>query len=851
MISIPSLTQANKQDNNLYFIGDPEITFFKSVFKRHSNFAIESFTVPFIGNTTMVQGQDKKLLCKIPTYGDLLGKVFLRLSVPPMKTTNEYKFKFNDNFGLSIIKELKLKINGILIETLDARILYTLYMLHHTDEERKKYTDIINGSIHNNIYADTTTSSVHNSKTYVNKYYNSPIRTENEILYIPLDFACTHFYKTYLPLFLLENKAIEIEITLREFDDMFTIEVFDKDYWYYDKDTAHYNADDAPTTSADLRSNALGNTDMSGTSVSATSDTMLYGEQTSVITAPLSNYPYYLKRYESRKRTRRRAQDPTINNFTYNTTIPFSLSPSIQVEQIFLTKQEKLLLSTQTTELLIQQVFKKEFSNIKGNQLQSIVVENHSNLIKELVMIVERNDNDSRNQFLNFTNYEHAGLNEDIIRKYQDNWWYDASGNELVATTLLTNSAVVGKELVFFNDHGIVVGDKVTYSDNGKTSVKRALLTSDVVSNNELVFASAHSLSVGDSVIYMDWGGLTVTGLENGSTYFVLAGTDNMKMKLATTSGGINIITGGGALGNKIKFSLSSGTTYFVLASTGNNTKTIKLADTATGDNIIDSGGAAENTITFSKRVLYNETLRKQFTITNDKFQDFLFKYGPYGEAGHGSNDGTSNWTSNTIQPQYRTYTIEEIDEFRKIWHYRDISNNIPIINSTNFSTTFSEQPLVEVDILFDGAPREDIKEASYYNKVQPFLHHTNDAEPCVYPYSFSLRPEEYQPSGFCNMNMFRKIQYKFMLNQTELKPEHVKTASINTYKTTNANKEIYDSTLVPPQYRKMTDAELTAEALQVFNPNTYDYNINIYSLKYNFITIKDKECIPLYRLSQ
>ena len=769
MISIPSLTQANKQDNNLYFIGDPEITFFKSVFKRHSNFAIESFTVPFIGNTTMVQGQDKKLLCKIPTYGDLLGKVFLRLSVPPMKTTNEYKFKFNDNFGLSIIKELKLKINGILIETLDARILYTLYMLHHTDEERKKYTDIINGSIHNNIYADTTTSSVHNSKTYINKYYNSPIRTENEILYIPLDFACTHFYKTYLPLFLLENKAIQIEITLREFDDMFTIEVFEKDYWYYDKDTAHYNADDAPTTSADLRSNALGNTDMSGTSVSATSDIMLYGEQTSVETVPLANYPYYLKRYESRKRTRRRAQDPTINNFTYNTTIPFSLSPSIQVEQIFLTKQEKLLLSTQTTELLIQQVFKKEFSNIKGNQLQSIVVENHSNLIKELVMIVERNDNDSRNQFLNFTNYEHAGLNEDIIRKYQDNWWYDASGNELVATTLLTNSTASEESgLVFASDHGIVVGDKVTYSDNGKTSVD---------------------------------------GLTSGTTYFVLSLPNANKMTLAETSdGATNIITGGGAVGNMI---------------------------------------------TFSKRVLYNETLRKQFTITNDKFQDFLFKYGPYGEAGHGSNDGTSNWTSNTIQPQYRTYTIEEIDEFRKIWHYRDISNNIPIINSTNFSTTFSEQPLVEVDILFDGAPREDIKEASYYNKVQPFLHHTNDAEPCVYPYSFSLRPEEYQPSGFCNMNMFRKIQYKFMLNQTELKPEHVKTASINTYKTTNANKEIYDSTLVPPQYRKMTDAELTAEALQVFNPNTYDYNINIYSLKYNFITIKDKECIPLYRLSQ
>ena len=768
MISIPSLTQANKQDNNLYFIGDPEITFFKSVFKRHSNFAIESFNVPFIGNSTMVQGQDKKLHCEIPTYGDLLGKIFLRLSVPPMKTTNEYKFKFNDNFGLSIIKELKLKINGIIIETLDAKILYTLYMLHHTDEERKKFTDIINGSIHNNIYADSETSTIHNSKTYVNKYYNSPIRTENEILYIPLDFACTHFYKTYLPLFLLENKAIEIEITLREFDDMFTIEVFDKDYWYYDKDTAHYNAADAPTTSADLRSHALGNTDFSDTSITATSDTMLYGEQTSVISTPSSNYPYYLKRYESRKRTRRRAQDPTINDFIYNTAIPFSLSPSIQVEQIFLTKQEKRLLSTQTTELLIQQIFRKEFSNIKGNQLHPIVVENHSNLIKELVMIVERNDNDSRNQFLNFTNYEHAGLNEDIIRKFQDNWWFDASGNESYTSSshLLTNSVVGGNALTFAANHNIDAGVKVIYTDNNVTSVN---------------------------------------GLTSGTTYFVLAGGADAKMKLAEVEGGANIITGGGAAGNMI---------------------------------------------TFPKSISYNGGT-KQFTITNDTFQDFLFKYGPYGEVAHGNHDGTSNWTSNKIQPQYNTYTIEDIDEFRKIWHYRDISNNIPMINSSNFSNTFSEHSLVEVDILFDGAPREDIKESSYYNKVQPFLHHTNDAEPGVFTYSFSLSPEEYQPSGFCNMNMFRKIQYKFMLNQTELKPEHVKTAFINTYKTTHAGSIVFDKTLVPAQYRTMTDTELTTEALQVFNPNTYDYNINIYSLKYNFITIKDKKCIPLYRLSQ
>ena len=693
MISIPSTTQVREDAKNVHFIGNPEVTFFKSVFKRHTNFAIESFNIPFEENTTLFHDSNIKIHCKISKFGDLLGKVFLRLSVPPMKTTNEYKFQFNDNFGLSIIEELRFKINGVLIEKLDAKILYTLYKLHHSDEEQKQFKDLINGNIHNNIYVDTTDTSTLHSTTYVNKYYNSPVRTENDILFVPLDFACTHFYKTYVPLFLLENKAVEIEVTLRSMNDMFTIEVFEKDYWYYDKDTADYKEPDNPSESALLRSNALVNTDMSDTSITSTSDTMLYGEQTSAEATTVASYPYYLQRYESRKRIRHRATDPNINAFTYNSAVPFSLEPSLQVEQIFLTKEEKHMLSNQPTEILIQQIHKKEFSNIKGNQTQTILVENHSNLIKELIIIVERNDNDSRNQFLNFTNYEHAGLNEDSIRKYQDNWWYDASGNESIGPKNVT-------------------------------------------------------------------------------------------------------ITGG----------------------------------------------------------------TKSFTITNDKFQDFLFKYGPYGEASHGNNDGGANWTSNKIQPQYQTYTIEEIDEFRKIWQYRNISNNIPNINSANFSTTFSGNPLVEMDILLDGTSREEIKESHYFNKINPYLYHTNDADPCVYTYSFSIDPEAYQPSGFCNMNVFRKIQYKLTLNQTELKPEHEKTTFINNYVTQNASKKIIDYTLYidntnqqlgKGKERDMTSAELTNEAMALFNPNTYDYNISIYSLKYNFITIKDKICTPLYSLSQ
>jgi len=40
-----------------------------------------------------------------------------------------------------------------------------------------------------------------------------------------------------------------------------------------------------------------------------------------------------------------------------------------------------------------------------------------------------------------------------------------------------------------------------------------------------------------------------------------------------------------------------------------------------------------------------------------------------------------------------------------------------------------------------------------YFNKVQPFQHHTNIPSGNVYLYSFALKPEEHQPSGTCNFS--------------------------------------------------------------------------------------------------
>ena len=76
--------------------------------------------------------------------------------------------------------------------------------------------------------------------------------------------------------------------------------------------------------------------------------------------------------------------------------------------------------------------------------------------------------------------------------------------------------------------------------------------TSAAVATNELVFLKAHGFAANTPVTFSLNGAATITGLTDGTTYFVLAGTAATTMKLSLTSGGAAITISGGAAGNSI-----------------------------------------------------------------------------------------------------------------------------------------------------------------------------------------------------------------------------------------------------------------------------------------------------------
>jgi hypothetical protein len=72
------LVSTGRQD--VYLSGNPQTTFFKQVYRRYTNFAIETQRVPF--DTAVDFG--KLITTTIPRNGDLIGQMYLEIELPEM-----------------------------------------------------------------------------------------------------------------------------------------------------------------------------------------------------------------------------------------------------------------------------------------------------------------------------------------------------------------------------------------------------------------------------------------------------------------------------------------------------------------------------------------------------------------------------------------------------------------------------------------------------------------------------------------------------------------------------------------------------------------------------------------------
>ena len=171
---------------DVYLTGNPQITFFKVVYRRHTNFAIEAIQQTFNGTV----GYGQTVNCQISRNGDLINRVYLQVELPMITgitadLTNGARYV--NYIGLRLIKSVLIEIGGQQIDKHYSDWLYIWNELSLPRGKRYGYDTMVG--------ADKDVTSF-----------------KNTTLYIPLEFWFCRNVGLALPLIALQYHEVKIKI---------------------------------------------------------------------------------------------------------------------------------------------------------------------------------------------------------------------------------------------------------------------------------------------------------------------------------------------------------------------------------------------------------------------------------------------------------------------------------------------------------------------------------------------------------------------------------------------------------------------------------------------------------------
>lgn len=170
---------------DVYLTGNPQITFFKVVYRRHTNFSVESIEQTFNGNPDF----GKKVSCTISRNGDLIHKMLLEVSLPPLPSDTQW-----GNYpGHRLINNVEIEIGGQRIDRHYGEWLHLWNQLTMDNSQSAGYNTMIGNTL-NYIEGDDQRCKV----------------------YIPLQFWFCRNPGLALPLIALQYHEVKVNITFNE-----------------------------------------------------------------------------------------------------------------------------------------------------------------------------------------------------------------------------------------------------------------------------------------------------------------------------------------------------------------------------------------------------------------------------------------------------------------------------------------------------------------------------------------------------------------------------------------------------------------------------------------------------------
>jgi hypothetical protein len=181
---------------DVYITGNPQVTFFKLVYRRHTNFSMETIEQTFNGNPDF----GKKVTCTLSRNGDLIHKIWLWVKLSKVEVEVGNTFRWLNWLGHLLIDYVEFEIGG---QKIDKQY----------GEWMQIYSELTIKAGHSSGYANM----IGNVPALTNLYagHTDKVTVPGTSLYIPLQFYFCRNPGLAVPLVALQYHEVKINIEFR------------------------------------------------------------------------------------------------------------------------------------------------------------------------------------------------------------------------------------------------------------------------------------------------------------------------------------------------------------------------------------------------------------------------------------------------------------------------------------------------------------------------------------------------------------------------------------------------------------------------------------------------------------
>lgn len=184
-----------KNEEDIYLIMRPEITFFKIMYRRHTQFLIDNIRQNFKDKPNYGEVGS----CLLTKLGDLMHDTMLCVKLPPLDFSKQKKkVAWARNIAFALVNEITLEIGGKLT---DRRYGDWLFIWNELTQHKE-----INKLVGN-----------------VPELYEFTEKKDGRDVYLPLDFDFCKYSTNALPLVSMTSTDVKLNVQFRKLEDVIII----------------------------------------------------------------------------------------------------------------------------------------------------------------------------------------------------------------------------------------------------------------------------------------------------------------------------------------------------------------------------------------------------------------------------------------------------------------------------------------------------------------------------------------------------------------------------------------------------------------------------------------------------